>query len=786
MTLTAASPDTSSIGRRSAPPPLERPTALAPRLAMLVMASVFGGFYAMALVWVFEDGATPQRVALAIVAGVTLLVMQFGFFSRVGADLRSKRAYGMLVLHLLVSYLPLIHLGNSWVSLQAFSAGNALLVLPAVPRWIAWAVIALSVGVIGAPYVDPPYGVPYLILITGQTGLIVYGLSKLRSVVSTLHDMRSELARVSVAEDRLRFARDVHDLLGSGLSALVLKSELAHRLIVPNPARAARELAEILDIGRRALADARSVAAGGHRLRLAEELESARSILAAAEVELSLRGADTRLPEPIETVFATILREGITNVLRHGAARRCSVTIGRDGATAVLEIVNDCSAPSRGLDLPLGGSGLANLTRRIDRIGGTLIARLRPDGTFLLRAEAPLDTPEGGDGAEPVKTARPAPASGRRFRDERLRFPELLVWTTLGGYSLIGVLWVLSTVKGAGPMAFAFACIGGVALIQLGYFANPRVGKRPARSYGALLALAALTFTPIVVMQNPHLGTPGLVAGSILLTLRPAVAVPGFLAVALGIAGVHAALGSAPLYVAYGAVSTAMTGLVTFGMVRLIALVASTHAARRELADLAVMEQRLQFGQQLQELVGRSLSNVIARGELAMRLCADEPERARAELGELLRVARQALTDVRKVASGHRDITLDSESSSVRSVLTAAGIDPCISLAHGRLPQPVQNVLAMVLREGATNVLRHSEATRCAITTRRTAEGVILCIVNDGASATGGTLAEGGGVDSLRSRLTELGGSLEAEHGRDGLFMLRAHVPLPEPGPQPG
>ena len=99
---------------------------------------------------------------------------------------------------------------------------------------------------------------------------------------------------MAVAQERLRFARDLHDLLGYSLSAITLKSELTHRLVPKNPDKAQNELVEILDISRKALADVRAVASGYRELSLENESESARSLLLAADVavttEINVRG----------------------------------------------------------------------------------------------------------------------------------------------------------------------------------------------------------------------------------------------------------------------------------------------------------------------------------------------------------------------------------------------------------------------------------------------------------------------------------------------------------------
>jgi two-component system, NarL family, sensor histidine kinase DesK len=138
-----------------------------------------------------------------------------------------------------------------------------------------------------ATLTNSPLKIAYAALTTAVTGLAVYGLTRLSTLVVELHEARTELAQMAVTQERLRFARDLHDLLGYSLSAITLKSELTHRLVTKDPAKAQDELVEILDISRKALGDVRSVASGYRELSLENESESARTLLLAADVAVT-------------------------------------------------------------------------------------------------------------------------------------------------------------------------------------------------------------------------------------------------------------------------------------------------------------------------------------------------------------------------------------------------------------------------------------------------------------------------------------------------------------------
>jgi signal transduction histidine kinase len=202
-----------------------------------------------------------------------------------------------------------------------------------------------------------------------------------------LRAARIQLAQVAVAEERLRFARDLHDLLGLSLSAITLKSELAHRLVTAAPERARGELTEILAISRLALADVRLVASGYRDLSLDEEFRTAESLLAAAEVDVRLDLKVGELPDQVGTLLATVLREGVTNVLRHSKGERCEITVEQQDQMVYLDIVND--GVTQTPDLRTNGSGISNLSYRVALFGGELTAGLESDGRFRLRASVP-------------------------------------------------------------------------------------------------------------------------------------------------------------------------------------------------------------------------------------------------------------------------------------------------------------------------------------------------------------------------------------------------------------
>jgi two-component system sensor histidine kinase DesK len=202
-----------------------------------------------------------------------------------------------------------------------------------------------------------------------------------------LRAARTRLARAEVARERLRFARDLHDLLGFSLSVVVLKSELALRLLDRDPARARQELDDGLAAARQALADIEIVATGYREVSLEDEVASARAVLATAGFAVDGTVDAPELTAEQNNVLATVLREGVTNVLRHSDGRRCTLDANLVDGRVRLRLRNDGIRPS----LMPPGTGLDNLAYRLRTVGGHLKGEALDD-SYVLTAEIPLNT----------------------------------------------------------------------------------------------------------------------------------------------------------------------------------------------------------------------------------------------------------------------------------------------------------------------------------------------------------------------------------------------------------
>src|SRR5215469_3743394 len=244
--------------------------------------------------------------------------------------------------------------------------------------------------------------------IAPMAGLFSYSAARRADAVDMLKRTRAELARAAAAEERLRIARDLHDLLGHSLSLITLKAELAGRVIEADPSRAAREIAEVEGVARQSLADVRAAVAGFRQPDLAAELAGARQLLDAAGITSTIRSMAEDLPQDVDGVLAWTVREGATNVVRHSKATHVAITIAADQCQATAEIRDDgLAARARST---FAGSGLAGLGERVRSLGGELAAgAIEPRG-FRLRVAVPSGAPAT---ASRIDIARAPGAAGR-------------------------------------------------------------------------------------------------------------------------------------------------------------------------------------------------------------------------------------------------------------------------------------------------------------------------------------------------------------------------------------
>jgi two-component system, NarL family, sensor histidine kinase DesK len=379
----------------------------APRLAQAILVVTLCGLAALYPLFIAENdlgvpgGYSTQVVAWTIAVAVALVILQLRHSWPSRGFVRPRGWPVTLLLQAILTYALFPAAGWHPLIMCGFLAGSALLLVPATPGRITFAAVIASIPVLWA--VKPPPtvttleetlgGMLFLTVESAALGLLVYGLTRLAQLAVQLENLRGELARQAVAGERLRVARDTHDLLGLGLSAIAMKADLIGKLIGRDDARAGEEIAELARISATARADIRLVAGEARNLPLDAELAAARDVLAAAGIDVRAR-VSTDPPPAAAAVLVPVLREAVTNILKHSSASYCVLEMSTDTSLLLL-IRNDGSNDADGASSAAAGrtgNGLRNLTARLEAAGGHLAATRRDDGTFSLVVELPLPT----------------------------------------------------------------------------------------------------------------------------------------------------------------------------------------------------------------------------------------------------------------------------------------------------------------------------------------------------------------------------------------------------------
>lgn len=225
-------------------------------------------------------------------------------------------------------------------------------------------------------------GVAEMLLLGGGA----VGARHLMETTEALHRAREELARLAVEQERQRFSRDLHDLLGQSLSLIAVKSELIRRLLPERAERATDQAREIEQVARSVLQEVREAVRGYRQPTLATEVAGARVALEAANITLRVEKSMRLLPAPMEAMLSWAVREGITNVLRHSQAQHCTLRLQQTEEAAWVEVSDDGVGKAEGA----AGTGLAGLRERAASIGGVVEADTRPEGGFRLCVRLPL------------------------------------------------------------------------------------------------------------------------------------------------------------------------------------------------------------------------------------------------------------------------------------------------------------------------------------------------------------------------------------------------------------
>ena len=369
----------------------QRASRLLTRLARLRVGQLLGLLFLIGpLADLADSSHSPARVAAIVIALAAFVALYLVLLPPIcSLARRGTRVIGgaLALLAALAALTLALGAPRSFALLFVYVvavAGIALPLVAAVPV-IGAAAAAVAVGLALADSGGSTVAA-WTLTVLG-VGALTAALGNATRTNRELRRMREERARLAVSEERLRIARDLHDLLGQTLSLVALKSELATKLVESDPRRAKAEMTEVQHVTRQALAEVREAVHGYRRLAFADALQSARATLAAAGIDCRVDGAATGLPSEIESVLAWAVREATTNVVRHSRARACAITLSTNADGVSLQVDDD------GVALPTGngdGAGLAGLAERAGRLHGTLEAGVRPEGGFRLRLTLPL------------------------------------------------------------------------------------------------------------------------------------------------------------------------------------------------------------------------------------------------------------------------------------------------------------------------------------------------------------------------------------------------------------
>jgi two-component system sensor histidine kinase DesK len=340
----------------------------------------------------FVAGAYP---AFALPAGLAIGALQIRHSLAFADGRRPRYAAHSFSAIVLLAAVPTLEMSLAWYPSLWFVGATAAmlarerrrpLILVAVAA--VWVALALR-DQVGHPstFNEVSSLVTYFFALGLMGSAAMYGSARLVRVVDDLFDARAQLAELAIGAERLRVARDLHDVLGQSLTAVSLKGELALRLLESDADRARQELTDLTTLAREALADVRAVALDQRPVSLAREASSAAALLRTAGIDAHVHVAVDRVAPTVESLLGWAVREGVANVLRHSAASRCAIRISRNGGRVQLEIAND------GAIGPVGhGSGLAGLAARAEEAQGTTHTEHTDDGWFRLHVTV-LDTP---------------------------------------------------------------------------------------------------------------------------------------------------------------------------------------------------------------------------------------------------------------------------------------------------------------------------------------------------------------------------------------------------------
>jgi two-component system sensor histidine kinase DesK len=360
----------------------------------------------LAMGWLSVLPAVAPAYAVAVAAGhgtalvpatATILALAVGAVHGVFwlAPLRPAMRIAVAVAMVPLTLAAVTYPGAAGGAFLLWAYPAVLAGFAAPPRWAVPSEVGVGgIAVAGLAAAAVARGQPgssaYLCVeaaaVISLAGAASVAVSQLHRANAALRAAEARIRQLAVETERARLARDLHDLLGHSLSLIQVKLQVLGQ-VLDRPERAARELAEVGDLTRRALQETRQAVSGYRQPTLAAEIAGAQIACAAAGIELDVTDVTGPIPTPVESTLAWSLREAVTNVVRHSAATGCRIYLRQDGGSARLDVHdNGCGAPSAHTE-----SGLRTLRERVAAAGGTITAENRPGAGFALGVTLPLN-----------------------------------------------------------------------------------------------------------------------------------------------------------------------------------------------------------------------------------------------------------------------------------------------------------------------------------------------------------------------------------------------------------
>jgi two-component system, NarL family, sensor histidine kinase DesK len=295
------------------------------------------------------------------------------------APMRPAQGLAIVLVEVALAVVMCVTIGQKGNAAAVYIAVTCVMCLQTKWAWLASVTVAVATyaATLWVPGWHRDEGILFGTL---AATLAIWGISQSINRNVEVLAVREENARLALDDERNRFARDLHDILGHSLTVITVKAELANRLIDVDADRARAELADLERLSRDALADVRRAVEGYRELTLPGELARAGMALSAAEIAADLPNTTDDIPSDRRELFAWAVREGITNVIRHSGAQRCTVVLGEHE----VEVRDD----GRGAGVAGVGNGLTGLRERAAALGGTVVTQSLNPG-FSLRVVVP-------------------------------------------------------------------------------------------------------------------------------------------------------------------------------------------------------------------------------------------------------------------------------------------------------------------------------------------------------------------------------------------------------------